>query len=252
MQSTPLDDGFKEEALMKRLIIVLCIALSLLALPQSAYAADALCRMLHADEVEQFRQDQDAMLVGQIIAEQGDKFKVKVIKLLSGKVRTDTILVSADFTYGWEKATPKVNDYGVFSLKKTGDYYKNAWGIFKANNGEYSTLKLEELNAPTSGLLGDLACIQWYVNSGGKENDFFGIYDTRYVRRPNGQEVQIYPIPKIGEGAQPYKEAINQTQNTPISNTRLNILTIAFLVTVGVLGIGIAIYVVSRIRKARF
>lgn len=56
---------------MKRLIIALCIVLSLLTLPQSAYAADALYRMLHADELERFRQDQDTLLVGQIIAEQG-------------------------------------------------------------------------------------------------------------------------------------------------------------------------------------
>lgn len=46
-------------------------------------------------------------------------------------------------------------------------------GYFKSNSGDYKTLKLESLNVTTPGLLGDLACIQWYVNTGGKENDFF-------------------------------------------------------------------------------
>jgi hypothetical protein len=238
---------------MKRLIIALCIIASSLTLPQPAFAADALYRMLHADQVKQFQEDQDALLVGQILEQQEDKFKVKVLKLLSGKVSSDTIYVYTDFTYGWEKTLPRVNDYAVFSLKKTRDYYKKAWGIFKTTSGDYNTLKLEQLNAPAPYLLGDLACIQWYVNSGAKEDDFFGIYDARYVRRPNGEEVQIYPIPKIEEEASNYKEAINQIQNTPKkgNKTGLNFLTIASLATTGVLGIGATLYVVSRIRKAR-
>ncbi|MDA8228881.1 MAG: hypothetical protein M0T74_14520 [Desulfitobacterium hafniense] len=89
----------------------------------------------------------------------------------------------------------------MFSLKKSADFYKKAWGIFKASSGDYRILKLEALNAPTSGLNGDLACIQWYVNSEGKENDFYGISATMYVRRPNGQDVQIYPVPTTGTEA---------------------------------------------------
>ena len=84
---------------MERLIIALCIAVSFLTLPQPAFAADALYRMLHADQVKQFQEDQDALIVGQILEQQGDKFTVKVLKLLSGKVSPDTILVSSDFTW---------------------------------------------------------------------------------------------------------------------------------------------------------
>lgn len=234
---------------MKRFLIVLCVVLSLLTLPQAAYAADALYRMLHADEVEQFKQDQDAMLVGQIIDKQRDKFKVKVLKLLSGKVSSDTIYVSADFTYGWDKTDPQVNDYGVFSLKKTGSYYKRAWGIFKATTGDYTTLQLEQLNAPSSapGLLGDLAAIQWYVNTSGKETDFFFENSTTYVRRPNGQEVQLHPILTPGGEVIADKEAFKQTTNPPDKTaSESNSTPISPIVTMVVLGIGAGLILLWR------
>lgn len=137
------------------------------------------------------------------------------MKVLSGKVRSDIILVSDNFNYGWDYAIPMVNDFCIFSLKSSGDFYKKAWGIFKANSGDYRILKLESLNAPTTpGLLGDLAGIQWYVNSGGKEKDFFGISSTMYVRRPNGQEVQIYPVPTVDTEAATFVNAQNQISNS--------------------------------------
>ena len=170
-------------------------------------AADALCRMLHADEVEQFKKDQDVMIVGQLIDKQGDKFNTKVIKVLSGEVNSDSILVLDDFNYGWDQAKPSVNDFCVFSLKRSGDFYKKAWGIFKSNSGDYKTLKLESLNVTTPGLLGDLACIQWYVNTGGKENDFSFKSGTAFVKRPDGQVIQLYP------------EQTKNTENTTLSNT---------------------------------
>lgn len=233
---------------MKRLIIALCIIASLLTFPQPAYAADALYRMLHADQVEQFKEDQDALLVGQIIVSEGDKFKVKVLKLLSGKASSDIILVSSDFTYGWEKTPPKVNDYAVFSLKKTGNYYRKAWGIYKATSGDFNTLKLEVLNAPTPGLLGDLACIQWYVNSGGKESDFHGHNEFRYVRNPNGQEVQIYPVQSTnGEVVAPQKAISTPPANElTLASGKWNGMPYVLLVIVIVLLSGIGVFIRRR------
>jgi len=227
---------------MKKSIVVLCTVIILLTVPAATFAADALYRMLHGD-VESFKQDQDAFIVGQLIDKQGDKFTVKVLKVLSGKVKADPILVSDDFTYGWDKATPTVNDFCVFSLKRTGDYYKKAWGIFKATSGEYNTLKLEHLNAPTPGLLGDLACIQWYVNSGGTENDFYFNSSTAYVRRPDGP-VQLYPLPATGTGAVEYKDAMNQIQNTQQNNSNFSFAPL--IGVVALIGIGTGVVVILR------
>ncbi|TGE36027.1 hypothetical protein E4K67_23250 [Desulfosporosinus fructosivorans] len=240
---------------MKKAIFSLCcVILLLLVTPVATFAADSLYRMLYADEVESFKQDQDAMIVGQLTGKQGDKYNVKVLKVLSGKVSSDMILVSDDFTYGWDHTPPMVNDFSVFSLKKSGDFYKKAWGIFRANSGDYRTLELESLNCPIPWLLGDLACIQWYVNSEGKEKDFFGHSGTMYVRRPNGQEVQIYPVPTVHTETATSVNAQNQIRNSPTikdsiwSNSLSYVLSIIVVILIG---IGTAVFARSRKGKVK-
>lgn len=121
---------------MIKTIAFLIISSFLLLLPQQAIAADALYRMLHADEVEDFKADQDVIIVGQLISQSGDYFTVEVNKVISGSVDSDKILLCSDFQYGWgdtseEAMIPKVNDYCVMSLKKYGSYYKKAWGSLR-------------------------------------------------------------------------------------------------------------------------
>ncbi|HVJ47990.1 hypothetical protein [Desulfitobacterium sp.] len=237
---------------MKKYIIGLCIAVLLLASPRVTFAADALYRMLHADEVESFKQDQDAMILGQLMDKQGDTFKVKIIKVFNGRVSSDLILVADDFNYGWDQLTPRVGDFCVLSLKKQGAFYKKAWGIFKADSGDYRTLRLDASNASTSGLLGDLACIQWYVNSGGQENDFSGVSGTYYVKRPNDQEVQIYPVPTTDAEAPILDNAQTQISSGLIQNnkSRSNPYSyVLLIIAIFLIGIGTAVFVRSGRRK---
>lgn len=182
---------------MRKALFFIIISSVLLFLPQKALAADALYRMLHADDCADFRADQDALIVGRLIAQNGDIFKVAVNKVLSGSAPADIIALSSDFQYGWAGAgsismEPKVDDYCVMSLKKHGSYYKNAWGIFKASTGDYRTLKLlsEYIKYPYCS--GDIAAIEWYVNSGGTEKEFFFDQNRVYVSRPNGETRLIY------------------------------------------------------------
>lgn len=180
---------------MRKFISLLFIITTLIIPAQITHGADALHRMLHADEVESFRQDQDAFIVGELTGRQEGSFSVKVLKVVSGKVTSDTIQVDDDFTYGWNKEIPNVGEFAVFSIKKkSGNQYRKAWGIFKANSGDYSSLKLDQMNASLPGLMADLACIQWYVNSGGKENDFSFISGSAFVKHSDGQVEQIYPV----------------------------------------------------------
>ncbi len=86
---------------MIKTIAFLIISSLLLFLPQKALAADALYGMLHADEVTDFQADQDAVIVGQLIAQSGDSFTVEVNKVLSGSVTSDRIALLSDFQYGW-------------------------------------------------------------------------------------------------------------------------------------------------------
>ena len=38
-----------------------------------------------------------------------------------------------------------------------------------------------------------MAALEWYINSGGTENDFYFINTTAYVRNADGTSTQIYP-----------------------------------------------------------
>lgn len=187
---------------MKRTLKVIITVCIIILLSMEAYAADALYRMLHADEVESFKVDQTAFIVGQILDKPEDKYTVKVIKVISGTLKEERILVPDGFKYGYglrPELLPAVNDYCILSLKRKGSVYKIAWGAFKADSGDYKTLNIitDESHA-SPGLMADMACIEWYVNTEGKENDFSFMGDRKggaaaYVKRVNRERLQIYP-----------------------------------------------------------
>lgn len=220
---------------MIKTISFILISSLLLFLPQKALAADALYRMLHADEVEDFQADQDAIIVGQLIAQSGDSFTVEVNKVISGSVATEKIALISDFQYGWGNSSeiamkPKVNDYCVMSLKKYGSYYKKAWGIFKATTGDYKTLKLlsEDIKYPYYS--GDIAAIEWYVNSGGTEKEFFFNGNRVYVKRPNGETLLVYAGENSSAGTyKPEFDNSAKSVNTLFVNVKSVILVIAVL-----------------------
>lgn len=215
---------------IKRVFVVLIIIVAIIVGSTPVLAADALYRMLHADEVEQFREEQDAFIVGQLVDKKGDKYQVKILKVISGKMNADTFLLADDFQYGYGKVdfNPAINDYCVMSLKKTGDYYKRAWGIFKATSGDYKTLKLLSEDIKYSVCNGDVAAVEWYVNSGGMENDFSFVREKVFVRRVDGQNLQIYPKEEAGEvtetavGNSTLKTEVADKENKQPEDVRVN------------------------------
>lgn len=229
---------------MRRFFNFLCSCFLIIAVSNPIFAADALYRMLHADEVESFKKDQDALVVGQLIDNKSDCFKVRVLKVLNGKVSDDIIFISDDFTYGWRQDgnTPEVKDFCVMSLKKNGGIYQKGWGIFKADKGDYRILKLDDAK-----ISGDVACIEWYVNSGGTQNDFYFNGGTAYARQLNGQSIQIYPKPapanptldEVRKTA--VTEPLKEDKNGGISKNLINVVLIIAVVT--------AVLVVIRLRK---
>ncbi len=213
---------------MRRLLFIFFALIFLIT--SQTFAADAFYRMLHAEEVESFRQDQDALIVGRLSGTDGGFFEVEVLRVISGEVVGDSILVEGGFSYYWSDAysrEPKVGDFCVFSLKRIGNFYKNAWGTFKADSGDYKSLRLFS-NASASDTTSELACIEWYVNSDGKENDFYFSEDGAYVRRPDGQEIKIYPKPAYA--GRPLTQLFQQ-KNYFKSLTR--IIVAGFLVFIG-------------------
>lgn len=181
---------------MKKIFFIMSVFL-VIFLPCPAPAADALYRMLHADE-KYFKADQDAIIVGQLSGKNNGSYTVRVIKVVSGTVRGDSIAVTDDFAYGFgaTQMKPEVNDFCVMSLKKTGAYYKSAWGVYKASSGDYRTLQLLSEDISYYEGAGDIAAIEWYVNSGGAEKDFYFREGSVFVRRPSGESIKIYPKEK--------------------------------------------------------
>jgi hypothetical protein len=187
----------KEPGAVKKIAFIVSMLLVMLW-PCPAPAADALYRMLHTDEVESFRADQDGIIVGQLSGRNGGSFTVRVIKVVSGAIPGSNIAVIDDFAYGFGATPikPQVNDYCVMSLKKTGAYYKKAWGVYRASSGDYRTLKLLPEDTGYYAGAADIAAIEWYINSGGVEKDFFFREESAFVVRPNGETVKIYPKEK--------------------------------------------------------
>ncbi|WP_097027940.1 hypothetical protein [Clostridium peptidivorans] len=229
---------------MKKIGLIF-LAVALLIAPSTVKAADALTRMLHADEVKEFRQDQDALIIGQLMSKEDGIFTVKVCKVISGKVKEEVIPLR-DFQYGWgtgEELQPEISDFAVMSIKKEGSIYKKVWGMFKATSGDFKTLKLITKEMRYTYGESEVAAVEWYINSRGKEDDFFFINDDAYVRRPNGQEIKIYPksLEALNNIVTPEEQQLNE--NNKIKDSSFIKTGIALLLTVPI------IYAVFRIKN---
>lgn len=180
---------------MKKKLAKIIVVIIMFSLTVNAFAADALYRMLHADDVEQFKVDQDAIIIGQIVEENETVYKVRVLECISGKVDAENLLIDKDFQYAGfseEKSQPAIDDFCVLSVKKNGDIYKLAWYAVKADSGDYKNLKLIYEAKRFGG--GDIPAIQWYINSGGVDKDFYFSSGKVYVRTPDGKDIDITDI----------------------------------------------------------
>jgi hypothetical protein len=87
-------------------------------------------------------------------------------------------------------------------LDRDGEKYLIAYGIYQVSSLDIQTLQV--LDGPL--WRGDLAALQWYINSGGLENDFYFVDSTAYVRNSDGTSTQIYP--KENEISSPTSESM--------------------------------------------
>ena len=168
---------------MKRILSGLIIFSFLFCFALEGYAADQLHRITH--------NDQDALVIGQINRQEDNDYIVNVLHVISGKLDRTTIKVSKDFKYEHLDTEPSIDDFGIFSLDKGVLGYKVKYGVYKADSGDYKTLKLIKTDI-SHGQRGDLTALEYYINSNGEEANFSFEDTTAYVTDKSGQRKVIY------------------------------------------------------------
>jgi hypothetical protein len=166
-------------------IIILCLTAVALCLAPSVHAADALSRLTHGDQY--------ALALGTIVSASDASVRFEVGTIISGKALPPVINVQVPGPFMEAAPYTKLEpgDHAVLSLDQEADQYTVAWGCFKVSSLDITTL--EVIEGPLSQ--GDLAALQWYINSQGTENDFYFVGTNAYVRHPDGTSTQLYPPP---------------------------------------------------------
>ncbi len=167
---------------MKKVFVILILMIQFFSL-KTAYAMDTLYALTH--------EKQYALAVGEVIEVDTSSAKIRIEEIISGEKLPDIINVEipGDFLPKYEPAL-RPNDYFVLSINKNGQEYAIAMGYYRVTRLDIKTLEILEGPLPP----GDLAALQWYINSGGTENDFYFIESDAYVRHSDGSSTMIYHL----------------------------------------------------------
>lgn len=227
--------------------MVMVIILFIL-IPSKAYGGDSLYRMLYADEVASLGEDQDAVVLFEVVSVGDHTFKAKVLHVVTGEVVGETITVSKEnieFLGMLPDPDLKTGDYCVMSVKRYGDLYKKVHGALKADSGDYRSLKFYY-----SSHFSDIDALQYFVNSGGVEKDFYFDGSQVFVRLKDGgeEEVTLSRTGYLPEDHEPVSEEVStppvETINTTDDNPelaegnglwlfRVSIISVALMVALG-------------------
>ena len=162
-------------------------------------------------------------MIGQINRQEGNDYMVNVIHVISGKLDQPTIKISKNFKYEHLDTEPSIDDFGIFSVDKGVLVYKVKYGVYKADSGDYKTLKLIKTTDIPHSRRGDLAALQYYINSNGEEADFSFEGTTGYVTDKSGQRKVIYSATdeedKVGDGKEVQKNIEVSEDNSTNNKT---------------------------------
>ncbi|HEY8464672.1 MAG TPA: hypothetical protein VIM29_11795 [Bacillota bacterium] len=153
------------------------------------YGADVLYRLTH--------NCQDALIIGKISSQQGQNFKIEVERVISGRLKVQSLFLNSDFEYSLLFTKPQIGDVCVASLQRSGPGYRIRWGVYKVASLD-KKLIFEKVGL-SEGLKADLTALEWYINSNGKATEFYfdgtdGV--QAYLRLENGKSLRIYPVPE--------------------------------------------------------
>lgn len=148
----------------------------------TAFAADAMCRLMHNDH--------DALVLGEVIEVSENEITIDVEnQIISSKDLNvasprKQISIEGIVTIGGIKeyaffngtnsieSSPQNGDYVLVSVIKKGDSFINAWGVFKVDSKDYRTLNILYPKEASRHTKMDVAAIKAFINSNGTKNDF--------------------------------------------------------------------------------
>lgn len=227
---------------MKKIFIILIFAFQFFPF-KSVYAMDALYALTHGKQY--------SLALGEVTKIDAGSTKINIKNIISGESLPDVISVKipGDYLPTYEP-TIEPNDYVIFSLNKEVNEYVVALGYFRVTGLDIKTLEILEGPLPQ----GDLAALQWYINSGGVENDFYFMGINAYVKHSDGSSTMIYPMSKtISSPTQtPTQSKVVDITKTPERNlltpetVQQNQSSYRFL-RVSIAGIFVVVFVVALI-----
>jgi hypothetical protein len=220
-------------AMKNKYVVMVCVMLVMLGVTSTVFAADMLHRLTHGD--------QDALALGTIADIAGERVNLEVETVIAGKLLPACVSVDGVLSSSFSSWDLQVGDYVVMSINQSSGGYTVAWGIYQV-----TSLDLNSLDVVAGPLgPGDLAAFQWYINSGGVENDFYFVEGEAYVRHPDGTSQQIYP-----REAQPASSAIAVRGGQSLGDA---VGLYALLVLCGAVLIGgVCVVIWNRERARRF
>ena len=190
-------------------ITTLCSITVALCLLPSVHASDVLSRLTHGDQY--------SLALGTVLSASDAAIEFEVETIIAGEPLT--VVISAQIPGAFIETALldmklEPGEYIVLSLDKESALYTIAWGCFKVSSLDAATL--EVVQGPLAP--GDLAAFQWYINSGGTENDFYFIESSAYVRHPDGTETQIYPPTDSASHPDPVQAPVQVPAQVPGGN----------------------------------
>ncbi|WBW99668.1 hypothetical protein [Oceanirhabdus sp. W0125-5] len=165
---------------MKKAIIILVILLGVFG--QRVFAGDPECLMMYGN--------QEVLVLGEIVEINNEIVTLEVSHKLQGECN-DTIKIRSFDKFWITSYEPNVGDYCLISLDTKNSIYIIKQGVYKTDTDDYSTLKTIKRS---DGKFEDvLTTIDWFVNSNGKYKEFYFESSKVYLKKENGEEIQVYP-----------------------------------------------------------
>jgi hypothetical protein len=171
----------------KILLMILLVLISL-TLTTPIFAADILHRLTH--------NDQFALVLGQVTKVSQSSFEITVAKIINGHRVPSRIEIKSEGT-----EQPQPGEKFLVSLDSGNNGYKIHWGLFRVSSLNPKRLRIIKSTWPQ----GDLAALEHYLHTNGTEHDFFFVFNSAFVRYPDGTFTRIYPKLAAGKRTKHYK-----------------------------------------------